>query len=218
MRTSKFVFLPESHEYYLDNVRLPSVTQILQSLGFYDYSAVPEEVLEYKSEIGRQIHKARDLYDKGRLDESSLKGKDGQLDISGYLESWKYFVEDFAPETIFSEEPLYSKWGFAGDPDLCATLHISPNHPLKKLNHKRAIIEAKTTTQMSPAVAIQTAGYQILAEEKLRRVVPVRLGVQLLADGRRPHIIAYWDKNDKKYFLSLVTTENLKRKYRIERY
>ena len=59
-------FDPEKHEYRINGVLVPSVSQILAPL--YDFSKIPRDVLERKRQIGTAIHKAIELDLLGDLD------------------------------------------------------------------------------------------------------------------------------------------------------
>lgn len=53
----ELVYLPEKHEYWLDDVKLISVTQLMQAVGLaQDYSTVDPEVLKKKAEYGKLVH------------------------------------------------------------------------------------------------------------------------------------------------------------------
>ena len=71
------------HEYRLDGVVIPSVTQILKAVGLSDYSHVPADKLQLAAERGTVVHEIIELYEKGTLDESTIDPA-----LRGYFESY----------------------------------------------------------------------------------------------------------------------------------
>lgn len=61
-----------SHVYTLDGVRLPSVTQALESVGLVDYTFIPPRTRIMALERGRAVHEAIALDLEGDLDEDSV--------------------------------------------------------------------------------------------------------------------------------------------------
>jgi len=139
-------FNPELHEYQLDEVVLPSVTQIIAPLQ--DFSGIDPETLKNKADFGKKIHKMCALYNEDRLDESSLS----TIQIM-YLKQYTLWLEEMKfSTTIISETPLASKkYGFAGTPDFFI---------LKDL-----IVDIKTRPFNPVTDPIQLAEYDILVQE-----------------------------------------------------
>ena len=197
MEKSKLTFNTEKHEYLVEGIRLPSVTEILQEGGFIDLSAVRPDVLEAARNFGNAVHKMAELWDKGTLEMLTL---DPQL--LPYLEGLKKFEKDyelsFEPDEI--EQHLFSKvWHFAGTPD-----RFKKNRGL--------LIDFKSGT-MQPATKLQTAGYDVLIEENLRIKIKERLGVQLLPGDYK--VYPYKDRTDKIVFLGAVNGYYFKQKHNL---
>ena len=76
-------FDPERHEYRVNGVIVPSVTQILAGAGVSDYSNIPPEVLQRAAERGSLVHTYIEWYEDGTLDESSIDPA-----LRGYFESY----------------------------------------------------------------------------------------------------------------------------------
>ena len=112
----EFQFTEETHEYHLNGVRIPGVTEILENVGLSDFSMVPKETLERAQRRGTRVHKICELWDKGKLNLDALT-----LEDMGYLEAWREFLisRSINPELwLFNETPLYSKsLGYGGTPD-----------------------------------------------------------------------------------------------------
>jgi len=62
------VFREDSHEYYVDGVKVPSVTGLLERYsrlhGLDDYSDIPEDVLRRAAARGTALHKEIEEYEK----------------------------------------------------------------------------------------------------------------------------------------------------------
>ena len=64
-------FIPETHQYLVDGVLVPCVSNIL-AYKFNDYVGVSKEVLNRASELGTRLHSAIERYEKEGI-ESDLK-------------------------------------------------------------------------------------------------------------------------------------------------
>lgn len=110
------VFSEEDHCYKLNNVVIPSVTQILKCCGISDFSKVPIDVLERARLFGTAVHKACELFDKGTLDERTL-----DPNLWPYLDGWVACKKEYAFEFVENENPLVSTiYRVAGTPDRIA--------------------------------------------------------------------------------------------------
>lgn len=176
---------------------LPRVTTILREAGLIDFSHVPDSVMVPAQEFGTAFHMARHLWDKGTLDEATLSEP-----LVPYLEAYKKFKKDFGFSVSIeeSEKRLVSaKWGFRGTPDLWPII-----------NGKRILIDTKTSTQMYPATAVQTAAYQILLDEHGIKV-HARWGLKIKEDETY-QIEKYEDISDRSAFLSALNLWNWKKR------
>ncbi|MFA5321364.1 MAG: hypothetical protein WC373_01715 [Smithella sp.] len=115
---TKLTFNAELHEYRdaKGNV-IPSVTQVLESVGLSDFSGVPADVLAVAQERGLVVHKITELYDMEMLDMSSVDPK-----LKGYLTAYKKFLNDFKILSFMAiEEIVYNLIGdYAGTLDRIA--------------------------------------------------------------------------------------------------
>lgn len=132
---------PETHEYFIDERRVPSVTGIVPKTYFY----CDPETLENARLEGIENH----AYVKMYLDTGDTFGLQ-------YLEIFKRFMEEnpqLGPVVRY-EEPLYSrKYRFAGTPDM---------------EFQSALVDLKRTFGNSKYHALQLAGYAILTGTKTR--------------------------------------------------
>lgn len=186
-----------THAYTVNNRRLPSVTQVMDST-VTNYAGIPPAVLEYKSELGRAVHVACELYDNDDLDESTIDPL-----VLPYLNAWKQFISETGFVVQENELPLHSdKYRYAGTLD-----------KFGELGGDFALVDLKTVTVLSPATGIQLAGYEQLLREhfKLRHSVP-RYAVQLRPDGTY-RMQKYDDPNDFAVFLACLQINNFKVKH-----
>jgi hypothetical protein len=203
---NKLTFNKETHEYFFNGAKLPSVTHILQDAGIIDLSGIPFSRLEAAREFGSAVHLACQLYDEDNLNEKTL-----DHNLRPYLDAWVKFEKDtgfeiieFEEDTGFviieNENPICSpKYRFAGTPDRVGRLDCL------------TIVDIKSTAELSPAIGIQTAGYQIAWNETHEEKVKKRIAVLLQPDGKYK-IESYKDKNDTNVFLAALSVFNWKKR------
>ena len=185
-------FNPENHTYRLNNILLPSVTQILQEAGLSDFSKVNSDILERAKKFGSAVHLATSLDDKNQLDMKSLDSA-----LLPYLKSWQKFKKDFGITRFLEiEKQVYSKQQrYAG----C----------LDRLTYNLALIEIKTSTSIPTTTGLQLIGYQTAYREMTKIRIKRRLCVQLLEGTYK--LQEYKDKTDKTAFLSCVNLYHWKK-------
>ena len=86
----KYSFRPETHEYFINGARVPSVTQVLP-YKFYGNES------ESKRLIGQYVHRMIELHDCNNLDEDTLHPV-----LRGYLKSYK-LLTDFKEENVICD-------------------------------------------------------------------------------------------------------------------
>lgn len=153
----------ETHVYTVNGVEVPSVTQVLASVGIVDYSFLGADREVYLTR-GRAIHVATHYDDEGDLDDTTL-----QPEHLPYLQAWRKFRFDsgFIPSRI--EVPHYNPmWHYCGTPDRVGLM-----------GDEACLVDLKSGT--APWwVAIQTAAYATFFEQPGRFR---RIGVELHDDG-----------------------------------
>ena len=93
-------FIPETHQYIVDGILVPCVSNIL-AYKFNDYSGVNREVLQRASEKGTELHKAIEEYEQQGIT-SDLR------EFKNYL----FIKKQFKFENVENEVPvLYEKGG-----------------------------------------------------------------------------------------------------------
>jgi hypothetical protein len=165
----------KSHTYTMDGKRLISMTTLLKEFGLVDYSMINRDVLAAAATFGKVVHETCALYDMGELESCDPQ-------IEPYLDGWKKFISELKPKFLAVEMPMASRtWGFAGTPD--RVYKVS----------RPGILDIKTGAPI-PATDLQTAGYQILAEENLGVKIGERITIKLEAGDYK--LIQHKDKND----------------------
>ena len=81
-----FTFDEDSHSYRVAGRDVPACSHVLSDGGLVNFSFVREDVLERKSELGREAHKACHLYNIGK----QFTCDDA---VKPYLNSWISFTE-----------------------------------------------------------------------------------------------------------------------------
>lgn len=161
----------DKHEYKINGVPHPSVTQIIQEAGLSGYSQCNQEAMEAAGKFGTACHIGTELWDKGRLD---MKTVDNYILL--YLEAWKKFRKEFnfTPSAI-EWKGYHQKFLVPGTIDRVGLL-----------NGVNSIIDIKTSVQFPKYLGLQTAGYKEIynsnhksKEEKVYR----RYGVLLKPNG-----------------------------------
>ena len=180
-------FDAEKHEYWLGDVQLPSVSEIIAPA--VDLSAIPASILERKRAIGTAAHLACQYIDEdGDV-------SDVHPSIEGYVDAWRLFKSQFQTDFMAIETWMHNQQ-FAGTADrVCNIL---------------GIVDIKTVAVMSPATALQTAAYAILWGKQGAPPMQ-RLAVQLKPDGKYV-VYSYKDASDFTTFRALLNFYQWKKK------
>ena len=196
--TEEIKFNKDTHTYFLDDRKIPSVTQIISSAGLSDFSKVNQDILKRSQSFGSAAHLACQLFDENRLDMKSLDPA-----LEPRLEAWILFKRDFGiTEFKEIEKQVYStKYQYAGCLDR-----------LTMVNNKLTIIEIKTTTTMPKTTKLQLAGYLIAFNEgkKFNEKIKNRIAVRLKGNGSY-NTESYNDNIDISAFLGALALINWKK-------
>src|SRR4030067_2471322 len=155
-----------THEYVVNGIKTPSVTQVLRSAGLIDFAFVgPEDLTR-----GTFVHKATEYYDENRLNWSTVDPI-----CKPFVDGWIKFREEsgFIIEAI--EEKLYSaKYRYTGKLDRRGIWR-----------GKRTVLDIATGFEYKPYKAIQTEAYLQAYNETclVKDRIKDRLVVVLPGDG-----------------------------------
>lgn len=158
------------HEYTYDGLVVPNVTRVLDLLGMY--AAIPEEVLDWKSQIGTAVHAATALFDASDLDEASIDPH-----IVGYINAWGRFRREANAKMLLIETRVYHPTHrYAGTVDRVMSI---PGRGV-------ALGEIKCTAQAHAIHKLQTAAYTAAIQAGLSGVLkkqPRRFCIYLRPNG-----------------------------------
>jgi len=187
----KFLFREVDHTYWLGKERLPSVTEILRDVGFSN----PYADSESARLRGKYVHEATALYDRGRLDESSLDPV-----IVPYVGAWKRFVQDtaFRPRLI-EHSGYHAGLRYAGTLDRVGLL-----------GNKRMVLLDIKSGAVGAATRLQTAGYLGIT---IKPCVE-RYAVELRATGQYSLHGPWVDSEDYAVFLACLRMFNWKQRHK----
>lgn len=185
------IFREEDHTYWAGALRLPSVTEILKPL-MGDLRFVRADLLQHKSELGQAVHKAIELHLLDDLEYSSLSPV-----VAQYFDQFLKFEKETGFQSFSTEEIISHPAGYAGRFDAAG-----------RTRTKSGIFDWKTTSALSPVVALQMAAY-LAAYEQIadRKKFPFlnRFALRLTNDSYR--LVEYSNSDfsgDFKTFVSLL--------------
>jgi len=186
--SADFQFDTETHSYYLDGVKLPSVTQVLNSTGVASYQDVP--AMEYYLDRGTAIHKACELLSRGNLDEDSLDDR-----IKPYVEAFRKFLSDTDAVIEQTEVRTYHPaHRYAGTVDAVAVL-----------NGRRCLLDYKTTV-VTAWTGIQLAAYA----EMLGGITEFRRFGLALTKDKTYKLVPFRDMTDRSVWYAALTVHKWK--------
>lgn len=123
-------FIESTHQYIVDGVLTPSVSEILKFIFPNKYSNVPASVLKAKAEFGTHVHEAIEKYEN--CEDVELTPME-EIVFEQYLElKEKYEIEPIEQETLVHFEDRY-----------CGRLDMIAN-----VNGVRSLVDIKTTAKV----------------------------------------------------------------------
>jgi hypothetical protein len=200
----EFTFDEESHVYTTLAGEVPSCTRILDQSGLVSFDFVQRDILERKSELGREVHKAVHLYHQTKTFRCDAA-------VQRYLDSWIATVRRLRFRLILSEHQqiatvngmLYGmRIDAAGFIDLEETIidykigPIMPHHSIQLAGYAAGLYHPRLETPMG------------------RFRTRKRIAVQLQEDGSLAKIHRFDDKSDLDTFVSGLYMTYWKRRHR----
>lgn len=178
----------DSHTYTLDGRVVPSVTQVLEPLQ--QLEGIPQELLEYKSELGRHGHAAAHLMVQNTLEWRSLDPR-----LTGYLQGAQKFLKDTGFRVLRSEYSM-------ADPDLKVAGTADVFGVMEK-DRFTWLLDWKFAATVSRTWGPQTAAYDHLVRRTFGGRPNKRGVVQLFPEGGyKLHVCS--DKRDFQWFVSAL--------------
>lgn len=199
----EFQFDEDTHIYTTASGAVPSCTRILASGGLVSLDHVAKEILERKSVLGREAHKACHLFNQGKTFLCDPQ-------VEGYVRSWMETCRflHFVPQLSEHQQiAIVNGMLFGMQIDAAGMLH-----------NEDTIIDYKIG-EIMPHHAIQLAGYAAglyhpRLETPLGRFrTRKRIAVRLKEDGSLAKIHRFDDKSDLDTFVSALYTTYWKLKH-----
>lgn len=185
----EFRFDEARHEYWLGEIRLPSVTQVLADL--YDFDGIPVATLKVAAQRGQYVHQATELHDRDDLDWDSLHPP-----YRPYVEAWLRFRDERKPEIVDAEKADYHR----------KLLYAGKRDRILMLDGELTLADIKTTYKVSRVDALQTAGYQAIAEQDKVKIER-RVTIHLRKDGAY-EVVPWDDRGDFAVFAGCLARYN----------
>lgn len=150
-------FIEEIHQYLVDGILVPSVTQILKNIFPTKYENVDKKILDEKSQYGTKLHKCIEIIEKKKPKRPIAYCKK-YIGINIYQEeSLKQYLkikEQYNIKVLESEKKVQYKGLYGG------TLDIKG-----EVNGCKALIDIKTTYELDKEYVSWQNSYYELADE-----------------------------------------------------
>jgi hypothetical protein len=167
----------DTSRYYVDGVRLPSVTECLDLCGLTDFSMVPPRILQRASERGSDFHSWRQAIDDGLIDADMVPPQS----IATRVEGYRRFIADTGFVVESSEQVVtHAAMRYVGTYDLLGSMP----------DGRRYVVDTKAVAAITPATRIQLVGYALAIEPQ-----PLRAALWLRPDGSY-RFLPYTDRGD----------------------
>lgn len=182
-------FDAEAHAYWLDERRLPSVTQILGDVGVADFSS--PHFTEDVKERGSAIHRMIALDVEEALDEDAVPEA-----LAPYLAGWRSFLSESGAEIEFWERPVCDpELGFAGTLDGVVVL---PQTGIKR----RTVIDVKRA--LYPSAGPQVSAYVRCARALYTQPTVFNRAALVLPGDGGYRLVPLVEPNDDHVFLAAL--------------
>lgn len=136
-------FAEETHQYRLDGIVIPSVTQIMEPLSRAKYKTIDESILRVAAKRGSDVHEAIEFYARYGIMEC-------QQEAEPYVKAYMKWAQEYAPQTIQTEQATWHKQlMYAGTVDTVSLVQ-----------GKKTLIDYKTTAELNDMLtSVQLEAY-----------------------------------------------------------
>lgn len=184
-----FQFDRAQHEFRVDGIVRPSITQVLALAGIVDFSFVAEDVRIHAMNRGKSVHWLLQLEDEGNLNYRTVPAA-----LRGYRKGYKLWKERSGFVPLLVEKPMASTLGYCGIPDRYGAFPLN------------AVVEIKSG-EVADWTRLQLAAQAVLIQPNLAlaRVIR-RIGLSLFTDGRykvREFPMSTFDSDISKFMEAL---------------
>lgn len=149
----KIDFNEEKHEYSVDGVKVPSVSEILAPLNADRYGEINQAVLRSAAERGKAVHELCEAIDY------EIEPEEVMPELEGYMDAYYQFLFDHYVDWQMVEQIVACYRGVEGEPPLyCGTVDR-----FGIVDDEMAVVDIKTyasmTTEAQMTASCQTALY-----------------------------------------------------------
>ena len=160
------VFNEERHQYSVDGIIVPSVTEIIRPLMVDVAEKGKPWLRDIAADRGTRIHQATMLMDYG-------EDPDIDPDTAGYIKAYKRFIEDYDPKWEGIETLVYSKqYQYAGTIDRYGLVE-----------GERCVVDIKTGAYNKYPMSAQLSGYIFALGETMGYKAESAFDLMLSKDG-----------------------------------
>lgn len=206
-----FTFDEAAHEYRVDGVRYPSVTEIIRPLSADWLARIPHDVLERKRAFGVAVHKACEWDDDGELDDGATDPR-----VMGCVNAWRAFRRALNVQVIENETRLYHPTLLiAGTLD--RFVRMDTNRTIGGRDFW--LLDIKTSDEPHESYGVQLAGYLLLIEGQaegrsefgeMSRDGLIRRGTVHLFDDGTYKLHQFKNPNDEPAFRACLSLHHWK--------
>lgn len=160
-------FIEETHQYLLDGVLLPSVSEILHFIFPDKYKGVSKETLNKKAKYGSIMHEYIEKFENGKYKELPQLDLYQKMSFKQYCRlKTKYDIEVIEQEKMIHYEDIY-----AGRFDMIANI-----------NGKKCLCDIKTTSELDiEYLSWQLSLYEFAYGNKFKKIYAIWLPRKELA-------------------------------------
>ena len=140
----------EKHEYYVDDIQRPGVTDICSPISAQRLNALQQSVLDRARQRGSECHKLFEEY----LIVGSLDIDDIATEYIPYVQQFLLWAKTYRPKVLFTEKKLF--WY-----DFCGTCDL-----ICQIDGKTILVDYKVTASADKkSLSVQLEGYYRLCKQ-----------------------------------------------------
>ena len=150
MIDEKLVYIEETHDYFYDGIKVPSVTEIAKPISFERLNELPNGVVEQARQRGTAVHAYAEEYLLcGELDWDRIEPQ-----YLPYVENFVNWARTYKPKVLYTEYRMGCE-EFAGTTDLIC-----------EIDGYITIVDYKTSSAVDKkSLSVQLEGYDRLAKK-----------------------------------------------------
>ena len=140
----------ETHQYFVDGVEKPSVTEIAKPISAERLNALQMHLLEVARKRGTRCH---ELFEQFLL-LGDLEGSDIEDEYIPYVKQFMLWARTYRPKVLFTEKQLFGQ-------DFCGTADL-----VCEIDGKTIIVDYKTSSAVDKkSLSVQLEGYYRLCRD-----------------------------------------------------